>query len=100
MRMRPYHFIVAGLVIWLAACVATQKMHTKPVEEDGVPRISIQELKDIMGKEDLILLDTRPLNQWSASPEKIPGAVHHSSFQVSEWSEQYNKEATIVVYCA
>lgn len=100
MRMRLYHFVLAGLVIWLAACVAAQKNELQSVEEDGVPRISIQQLKDIMGKEDLVLLDTRPHTQWKASSEKIPGAVHHSSFQVSEWSDEYNKNATIVAYCA
>ena len=100
MRMRMYHFVLAGLVIWLAACVAPQKNELQPVDEDGVPRISIQQLKDIMGKKDLAILDTRPLTQWKASSEKIPGAVHHSSFQVSEWSDEYNKNATIVTYCA
>jgi len=101
MRMRLYHFIIAGLVIWLAACVApATNTDLQPVEQDGVPRISIQQLKDILGQEDLVILDTRPTQQWKASTKKIPGSVHHSSFKVQKWAEEYDKNATIVIYCA
>ncbi|MDZ7761467.1 MAG: rhodanese-like domain-containing protein [Desulfovermiculus sp.] len=100
MRMRLYHLVLAGLVIWLGACVATQKNDLQSAEEDGVPRMSIHQLKDIMGKKDLVILDTRLFNQWKASQKKIPGAEHHSSFEASEWAEEYDKESTIVLYCA
>ena len=101
MRMRLYPFVIAGMVIWLAACVAsTTQTDLQPVEKDGVPRISIQQLKDILGQEELVLLDTRPTQQWKASTKKIPGSVHHSSFKVQKWADEYEKNATIVTYCA
>jgi len=99
MRIKLLYCFFFGLFIGLAACVATQT-DLQPVEGDGLPRISIHQIKNMLGKKDLTLLDTRPTQQWKVSTEKIPGAVHHSSFEVQKWSQEYSKNATIITYCA
>lgn len=99
MRIRLFHFGLAGLVICLAACAATYS-DFQVDESDDVPRISIHQLKSMLDNNDIVVLDTRPNQQWEASSEKIPGATHHSSFDAGKWSRQYNQNATIVLYCA
>lgn len=99
MRSKLFFFGLAGLVICLAACAATYS-DFQVDESDDVPRISIHQLKSMLDKNDVVVLDTRPKQQWEASSEKIPGAEHHSSFDAGEWSQQYSQNATIALYCA
>lgn len=99
MRIRLFYFGLAGLVIFLAACAATHS-DFQVDDSDDVPRISIHQLKSMLDKNDVVVLDTRPEQQWEASSNKIPGATHHSSFNAGKWSQQYSQNATIVLYCA
>lgn len=99
MRIKLFYFGLAGLVIFLAACAATSS-DFQVDESDDVPRISVHQLKSMLETNDVVVLDTRPEQQWEASSEKIPGARHHSSFDAREWSRQYSQNATIVLYCA
>ena len=97
------HLLLLSLVVLIASCVATQtarQMDIESVDADGVPRISVQELKEVLGSPEVVLIDTRATQQWKVSSEKIPGAVHHSSFEADEWSRAYNTNATMVLYCA
>ncbi len=101
-RILP-HLLLLSLVVWIASCVATQtarQMDIESVDADGVPRIAVQELKEVLGSPEVVLIDTRADQQWKVSSEKIPGAVHHSSFEADEWSRAYNTNATMVLYCA
>ncbi|MFP4035235.1 MAG: rhodanese-like domain-containing protein [Desulfovermiculus sp.] len=101
MHSKLFFFGLAGLVIFLAACAATYSDSDFQVDEsDDVPRISIHQLKSMLDNNDIVVLDTRPKQQWEASSEKIPGAEHHSSFDAGEWSQQYSQNATIALYCA
>ena len=99
MRISSSSWLFFILVVCLAACVP-KPTDLKPVKKDGVPRISIHSLKSRLGQKDLVLLDTRQTQQWKVSSKKIPGAVHHSSFEVEDWAQEYSLNATIVTYCA
>jgi hypothetical protein len=68
--------------------------------EDGVPRISTEQLKEILGSSDLILLDGRIAKEWRKSDKKIVGAVRIDPHDVSSWSGDYSKDQKIVVYCS
>jgi len=101
MKHIPTLTILVSALIWIAACVATQQnTDITPVETDGVPRISIQQLKSMLDSRELVLIDTRQTQQWKVSDQKIPGAEHQSSFEAREWSEDYRTNATVVLYCA
>ena len=67
---------------------------------DDVPRISTEQLKDILGNPDIALLDVRTEKDWGKSDRKIAGAVRVDPDDVSSWAGGYSKDQKIILYCA
>jgi rhodanese-related sulfurtransferase len=67
---------------------------------EDVPRISTEQLKDILDNPDLILLDVRTEKDWGESDRKIVRAVRVDPDDVSSWAGDYSKEQKIILYCA
>ncbi len=65
-----------------------------------VPRITKEELKKELGKQDVVVIDVRTGSDWSSSDRKIEGAIREDPKKVKEWAPKYDKEKTIVLYCA
>ena len=65
-----------------------------------VPRMSKEELKTLLDKGDVILLDLRGGKDWTSSEYKIQKAVREDPDQVESWATKYPKDQTLVVYCA
>jgi hypothetical protein len=63
-----------------------------------VPRITKEELKEILGKPGVVLLDCRPEEQWSTSEQKLPGAIHENPLEVASWASKYSKDSKIIIY--
>jgi len=63
-----------------------------------VPRVTKEELKELLGKPGTVILDCRPNEQFVESPQRIPGAVHEDPLKIPEWAPKYPKDARIVVY--
>ena len=66
----------------------------------GVPRITKEELKSLLGSPNVIIIDGRTPKHWKFSDSKIPGAVREDPYAVYRWAEKYAKDKTIVIYCA
>ncbi|HBG18796.1 MAG TPA: hypothetical protein DDY32_05845 [Desulfobulbaceae bacterium] len=66
---------------------------------DQVPRMDKDELKAMLGKEDLVILDVRRGEDWSSSEFKIKDAVRIDNGDLSKIT-QYPKDKTLVLYCA
>ncbi|MCF8143313.1 MAG: hypothetical protein K9N21_05275 [Deltaproteobacteria bacterium] len=67
---------------------------------DDVKRISKEALKAMLGKPELILLDVRIGKDWNASEHKVQGALREDPQSVDAWADKYDKEKTVVIYCA
>ena len=64
-----------------------------------VPRMTKEELKDLLGKPDVIVIDVRQTGQWNASKLKIAGARREDPGKKAEsWAMKYQKDKTIVLY--
>ena len=63
-----------------------------------VPRITKEELKDLLGKPDVVLLDCRPDEQWNTAEQKLPGAIHENPLATESWASKYSKDAKIIIY--
>ena len=63
-----------------------------------MPRITKEELKDLLGNPGVVLLDCRPEEQWSTSEQKLPGAIHENPLEVTSWASKYSKESKIIIY--
>ena len=70
------------------------------VYADDVPRISKEQLRDLIGNVDNVILDARLAKEWRKSDGKIPGAVRVDPHDVSSWAGEYAKDQSIVVYCS
>ena len=65
-----------------------------------VPRTTKEDLKALLGKPGVVLLDVRSEESWTNSDQKISGAVREDPSQVKSWIDKYQKDSTIVLYCA
>ena len=84
-------------VAWLGTPAKTTAA-SKDIPFPDVPRITTEQLKSMLGDESVIILDVRVENQWEASPQKIPGAIHENAMDVKSWAHEYPKDKTIVLY--
>lgn len=67
---------------------------------DDVPRITVEELRDMLDKPGLAILDARIVKDWRKTDSKIKSAVRIDPHDVSSWAPNYAKDQKIVVYCA
>jgi hypothetical protein len=63
-------------------------------------RITKEELKELLGKPGVIVLDVRTHGDYDGSTVRIPGAVREDPTDVKSWAKRYSKDSTIVLYCA
>ncbi len=65
------------------------------------PRMTKEQLKELMGKPDLVILDVRASSDWEKGQTKILGAVREDPGKPAKtWADKYAKDKTIVLYCA
>jgi len=65
----------------------------------SAPTMGKDELKSLLGSDNLVILDVRIGRDWSSSEFKIKDAVRMEGFDLSV-IEKYPKDATLVLYCA
>ena len=69
-------------------------------QADGVPRITVQELKAKMDKgDDLVVVDVRTGQDYADSRIKIKGAVRIPIVQIEERYKELPKDKEIILYC-
>jgi len=98
--MKSVMWIVAGLV--LALLVAGPSFVTGAASDKvpfpEVPRITKEQLRDLLGKQDLALIDARPVEQWKYSDQMIPGTVYEDPLSIQSWAAKYDKNKKIIIY--
>ena len=65
-----------------------------------VPRMSTDELKSHLGEEGYLVLDVRANRDWANSQDIIAGAERVAPGSVNQWADNYDKNQTLVLYCA
>jgi rhodanese-related sulfurtransferase len=81
-------------------CFALSCVHSGAVKATDVPRMAMEELKNLLGKPGVVIIDVRASSDWDASDSKIQGAVREDPKRVGSWLETYPKEKTLIFYCA
>ena len=64
-----------------------------------VPRITTEEIREMIGNPDVVIIDTRSDADWKGSDSKIKGAVRENPQKV-DWIDKYSQDKTLVFYCA
>lgn len=67
---------------------------------EEVPRLTKEELKGMLGKPDVVIIDVRSNLDWQESDRKILGASREEPDKTETWAGKYPKDKTIVLYCA
>ena len=85
---------------WLAVVLSLGIVLTAvlPAMSQEVPKISKEDLKEMLGKPDSVIVDVRTGSDWNASTFKIKGAVREEPDKVDSWIEKYPRDKTLVFY--
>lgn len=70
-----------------------------PLVAGSVQIMDKDELKTLLGSENLVVLDVRLGKDWSSSEFKVQDAIRIDEQDLSV-AEQYSKSDTFVLYCA
>jgi rhodanese-related sulfurtransferase len=93
--MRKMILFLAIVMVFAAAAV-----FATPAAAQEVKRMTIEELKGMLGNPDLVIIDARRDGDWKLSKVKIKGAVREDLEKVDTWMNKYPKDKTLVFYCA
>ena len=86
--------------VLIAACLFVLFGSLTSARAADVGIVDKDELQAMLGSEDLIVLDVRAGRDWSSSEFKIKGAIREEPNDTEAWAGKYEKDKTIVLYCA
>lgn len=86
------------LFVTLLAALFLLQMRSFAAGGEEAARMTKEELKTLLGSNDLVLLDVR--HDGKAAPSRIIGAVHEDPERVDSWAGKYSREKRIVLYCS
>lgn len=90
-------FLRRSVLLLVAAAFACAAPVPSPSD---VPRMTAGELKAMLGRPGLAVIDVRADRDWADSGEKIAGAVREAAGAEAAWAPKYGKDQTLVLYCA
>ena len=93
--MRKRILFLAIVMVFAAAAVFASSSAAQDVK-----RMTIEELKGMLGNPDLVIIDARRDGDWKSSKVKIKGAVREDQEKIETWMSKYPKDKTLVFYCA
>jgi len=98
--MKRIVLLVAGLVLTLliAGPSFVGGAQDSKIPYPEVPRVTKEQLKEMLGKPDVVIIDARPVEQWKYSDQIIPGTVHEDPLSIQSWAQNYDKNKKIVIY--
>jgi rhodanese-related sulfurtransferase len=88
------------VILLIAIAFAAAAFLAMPAAAQDVKRMTIEELKGMLGNPDLVIVDVRRDGDWKSSKVKIKGAVREDQEKVEAWMNKYGKDKTLVFYCA
>ena len=91
---------IARAIMGIGLCAAFVFMALSSAPSAEVPRMTKDELRTLIDKGDVTVLDVRTGRDWKSSEYKIHTAVREDPGQVESWANKYPKDKALVVYCA
>jgi Rhodanese-like domain len=87
-------------LVWMVSLLLLAAFASESLAKEA-PRMTKEELKALMGKADVVIIDARAKGDWEGSKEKIQGAIREDpDKKTKEWANKYPKDKTLVFYCA
>lgn len=88
--------LLFSAILFTISLMMTYAIPSPAVSE--APRISKEELKDMIDSPDLVIIDLRTEKEWKKADLKIKHAVWKDAEEYETWAAKYPKEKTIVFY--
>jgi len=88
------------LLVAMATVFALAAFFALPAAAQDVKRMTIEELKGMLGNPGLVVIDVRRDGDWQSSAVKVKGAVREDPEKADTWMSKYPKDKTLVFYCA
>ncbi len=96
MKAKP---ILTAVLAVLLPLVALAGWSAPPSSVEQVPRLTKEQVKGMLGKPDVVMVDIRYIRQYEQSDKKIPGAVFVQPENFDEFVKNHpKKDATYVLY--
>jgi hypothetical protein len=68
-------------------------------DPQSVSRITVEDVKQLLGKPDTVIIDVRKPRSWWRTSKKILSAVREDPSKVDQWARKYTKDQTLIFYC-
>ncbi|MCX8118739.1 MAG: hypothetical protein N3G78_12540 [Desulfobacterota bacterium] len=65
---------------------------------EEAPRMTKEQLRNLLGQPDVIVIDVRYGKEWTQSDSKIKGAVREDPEDLKSWANKYSPHQTLVLY--
>ncbi len=86
-------------VVTTVMLVALTGYTAPPSSVEQVPRLTKEQVREMLGKPDVVILDIRFIKQYEQSDRKIPGAVFVQPENFDEFVKNHpQKDGTYVLY--
>jgi len=96
MKAKPLLIATLAAVPMLIALAAYSAM---PTTVEQVPRLTKEQVRGMLGKPDVVIIDGRYIKQYEQSDKKIPGAVFVNTENLEEFVKNYpQKDRTYILY--
>jgi rhodanese-related sulfurtransferase len=69
-------------------------------DANEVRRISVLDVKQMLGDPDTVIIDVRRYRNWWRSSKKIATAVREDPSKVNLWIKKYSTDKTLIFYCS
>ena len=64
----------------------------------SVPRLSADQVNQLLGKPDTVIIDVRKPRNWWRTSKKILTAVREDPSKVDQWAQKYAKTQMLIFY--
>ena len=89
------------LPVFTALLIALSALPALALNTSDVPRMTKEQLKPLLGKPDVVIIDVRQPGDWTSGKLKIKGAVREDvNAPVASWMSRYPKDKTLIFYCS
>lgn len=96
MKAKP---ILTAVLAALLSLVALAGWSAPPSSVEQVPRLTKEQVRGMLGKPDVVVVDIRYIKQYEQSDRRIPGAVFVQPENFDEFVKNHpKKDATYVLY--
>ena len=82
----------------LLLLIVGQAAFTFANDTGDVSRISVHQVKALLGQPDTVIIDVRKHRNWWRSSKKIPSAVREDPSTVEKWIPKYNPNQSLIFY--